>query len=335
MHRLLASIVNFDSSFTLMKTLRNTLATFSIISIALTGNAQTINCDWFTVTGLEPDTFDLNNTLINIEMGGGTADFANYPYIPSITDCNGDTVATGSMFFFGQIGGTVQGYPVSAISDDVCLPLTIEFIYGNDLFLTDTCLLTFGGNNLCELFTVTGMESDTLNPANTLINIEMAGDPFDQINYPLVTAVTDCNGDTIATGELVFFGQLGQTTLGYPVSIIGSDVCYPLSVHFFYGTDDVFPQGETCILNLDDSNLSLEEKSRSQLSAYPNPTSSEIRISATSEIKNEMYFMYNSVGHLLSKGYLASNDWIINMVDFPKGMYMLRVGNEVMRVVKE
>ena len=228
MHRLLASIVNFDSSFTLMKTLRNTFATLSIISIALTGNAQTINCDRFTVTGLEPDTFDLNNTLINIEMGGGIADFANYPYIPSITDCNGDTVATGSMFFFGQIGGTVQGYPVSAISDDVCLPLTIEFIYGNDLFLTDTCLLTFGS----------------------------------------------------------------------------TDITYQFD-------------------------------KRNQLHVYPNPTQGAVLITSSPALINESYFLFDQLGKMVEQGILNSSSTRIDMGRLSSGIYMLHVGNEVVKVMKD
>ena len=135
-----------------MKTLHFTLLACGILSCAFTATAQTINCDSFTVIGLEPDTFDLNNTLIQIEMSGGVTDFANYPYIPSITDCNGDTVATGGMFFFGQIGGTVQGYPVNAISDDVCLPLTIQFVYSDNFFVADTCTLTFGSTDVSSTF---------------------------------------------------------------------------------------------------------------------------------------------------------------------------------------
>jgi len=130
-----------------MKTQHITLLAAALLS-ASTAFAQTITCDLFTVTGLAPDEFNVNNTLINIQMGGTDSDFANYPYIASVTDCSGDTVATGGMFFFGQIGGTEQGHPVSAMSSDVCLPLTIEFIYGNDLFENDTCFLTYGSTGV-------------------------------------------------------------------------------------------------------------------------------------------------------------------------------------------
>ena len=319
-----------------MKTLHFTLLACGILSCAFTATAQTINCDSFTVIGLEPDTFDVNNTLIQIEMGGGDADFANYPYIPSITDCNGDTVATGGMFFFGQIGGTVSGYPVSAISDDVCLPLTIEFIYGNDLFETDTCLLTFGGNSPCDLFAVTGIEPDTLNPANTLINIEMAGDPFDQVNYPFITAVTDCNGDTLAAGEMVFFGQLGQTTQGYPVSALGNDVCFPITVEFFFGTtNQSFPDGMTCLLTFDGQGLSVPHVKADHFSIFPNPTDSQIQLSYNQSMAGKAYGILDTTGGLVLSGTLSDTNARIDLSALPEGVYIVMVDGGAKRVVKE
>jgi hypothetical protein len=319
-----------------MKTLHIILAAYAILSCAFTGTAQSINCDSFTVIGLEPDTFDLNNTLIQIEMSGGVADFANYPYIPSITDCNGDTVATGGMFFFGQIGGTEQGYPVSAISDDVCLPLTIEFIYNNDLFETDTCLLTFEGNSPCNLFAVTGIEPDTLNPANTLINIEMAGDPFDQVNYPFVIAVTDCNGDSMAAGEMVFFGQLGQTTQGYPVSALGNDVCFPITVEFFFGTtNQSFPDGTTCLLTFDGHGLSVPDVKADQFSIFPNPAYSEIQLSYNQSITGKAYGVFNTTGGVVLSGTLSDTNARIDLSALPEGVYIVMVDGSAKRVVKE
>jgi len=143
-----------------MKTLHHLLAAMMLIVASGSTHAQTINCDWFTVTGLAPDTLNVNSTLINIQMVGGFSDFINYPVISSVTDYTGDTVATGGLWFFGQMGGTTQGYPVSQLENDVCLPLTIEFVYGNESFENDTCLLTFDGTNLCELV------SPALNPTH-------------------------------------------------------------------------------------------------------------------------------------------------------------------------
>jgi hypothetical protein len=106
--------------------------------------AQVQPCDLLSIQGIEPDTIDVNNTLINIQYTGNEMNFINYPFIPVVWDCNGDTVATGNMFFFGQMGQTTQGYPVTALSDDVCLPITVQFVYGDEQLVNDTCLLTFG-----------------------------------------------------------------------------------------------------------------------------------------------------------------------------------------------
>ena len=211
-----------------MKTLPFTLAAYAMLSFAFTGTSQSINCNLFTVTGLEPDTFDVNSTLINIEMAGGVSDFANYPYIPAVTDCNGDTVATGGMFFFGQIGGTETGYPVSAISDEVCLPLTIQFVYSDNFLIADTCLFTYGSTNLSSRF-------DTFN----------------------------------------------------------------------------------------------------QLNVYPNPTSGNVQIESSWALSNTPYIVTDQMGKIILQGSLNSTNTRIDMSGFSSGLYMLRVGSEVVKVVKE
>ena len=211
-----------------MKTLHITLTAFAMLFSAFTGTAQTITCDLFTVTGLESDTFDVNSTLINIEMAGGVSDFANYPYIPAVTDCNGDTVASGGMFFFGQIGGTVSGYPVSAISDDVCLPLTIQFVYSDNSLIADTCLFTYSSTNLSSRF-------DTFN----------------------------------------------------------------------------------------------------QLHVYPNPTQGDVQIESSRAFCHTPFIVSNQMGTIVLRGMLNSANTRIDMRGLGSGVYTLRVGNEVVKVVKQ
>jgi hypothetical protein len=126
-----------------MKTPLHTAILSIAIALSTHSAAQTITCDLFSVTGMEPDAFNVNNTMINIAMEGEFSLFANYPYIASVTDCNEDTIATGGLYYFGQLGGTEQGYPVSLIPDDVCFPIEIEFVFGNDLFENDTCYYTY------------------------------------------------------------------------------------------------------------------------------------------------------------------------------------------------
>jgi hypothetical protein len=205
-----------------MKTLHITLASFAILACTFTADAQTINCDSFTVIGLEPDTFDLNNTLIQIEMSGGNADFANYPYIPAITDCNGDTVATGGMFFFGQIGGTEQGYPVSLLAEDVCLPLTIEFVFGNDLFENDTCQFTYGTSGLSSRYNAFNKLDVFPNPTQGILQIETS---FVHPGTPYI--VSDQMGSIVLQGSLNSTNtriDMSRLSSGFYMLCVGNEV---------------------------------------------------------------------------------------------------------------
>jgi hypothetical protein len=145
-----------------------------LLVIALTSHisAQNVTCELFSITGLEPDTFNVNNTMVNIAMAGESSLFASFPYIASVTDCDGDTIASGDLYYFGQIGGTVQGYPVTSIPENVCFPITIEFVYGNDIFETDTCLYSYGSTGI----TYTGKPSMRLNayPTPSTDEIQLA-----------------------------------------------------------------------------------------------------------------------------------------------------------------
>jgi hypothetical protein len=212
-----------------MKTLRITLATCALAFSAMTANAQNITCDIFSITGLEPDTFDVNNTLINIQMAGTEMDFINYPFIPAVWDCNGDTVASGYMFFFGQIGSTTQGYPVSALAADVCLPLTVQFVYSIGDFVSenDTCLLTFSS-----------------------IDVPSQSTWFDE------------------------------------------------------------------------------------LSAYPNPTQDDIQLSSPSSLVGKPYELYDAVGRVVLTGRYMEAKPRMKLADLKPGIYLLHIGSETKRTIR-
>jgi hypothetical protein len=325
-----------NTIFTAMKTLHCLLAAATLLIASDSSHAQTIACDWFTVTSIEPDTFDVNSTLINIQMVGDFSNFINYPFIASVTDCTGDTVASGGLWFFGQMGGSVQGYPVSLLEEDVCLPLNIEFVYGNDNFEIDTCMLTFDGTNLCELFTITGIEPDSLNQGFSNINIQMAGDPFDQINYPQVMTVQDCFGDTISNGILTFFGQLGQTTQGYQVTALSNAICYPLTVEFFYGNvDDFFPEGNTCLLTFNSSGLPVARHQADSFSVFPNPTTGEVQISSDKSLTGKAYSLYNLMGGMVMSGRFLDSQASIDLSRLAPGSYLLRMDGKAIQIIKE
>ena len=107
--------------------------------------AQTFSCNDFSIISFQPDSLNPNDYQLAIHFNATINDFVGYPYISSILDCNGDTVATGNMFYFGQLGETTQAYPVTINNPSPwCEPLTAMFIFGNGpLNEADTCYFSF------------------------------------------------------------------------------------------------------------------------------------------------------------------------------------------------
>ncbi|MFM7770253.1 MAG: hypothetical protein ACKO8Q_06810, partial [Bacteroidota bacterium] len=189
-------------------------------------NAQLVNCDNFSVLGIGTDISNSQTSVVHIQMLGNASDFIDYPAISTVTDCNGDTVATGGLFFFGQLGQSVQSYPVAGSLLNACLPLSIEFVYGNSNGQADTCMLTF--NSIvppvnCVDMSITQIQVDQ---SNSLFSIALQGSNNTFISNSQITTVTDCNGAVVATGFAGTSGQLGLTTQGYPTTPLSGNICY-------------------------------------------------------------------------------------------------------------
>ncbi|MFM7684024.1 MAG: hypothetical protein ACKO7P_14975, partial [Bacteroidota bacterium] len=59
-------------------------------------------------------------------------------------------------------------------------------------------VITFSQTIPCSNFTITGSYPDTINSNDYQISINFNAGPNDIVNYPHVSAVLDCNGDTVA-----------------------------------------------------------------------------------------------------------------------------------------
>jgi len=65
---------------------------------------------------------------------------------------------------------------------------------------------------------------------------------------------------------------------------------------------------------------------------YPNPTSSELHLSSTSDFSTvEIYSVLGSKIETIE----VSNNGIINLSDYPKGIYLLDINGSIQRIVKE
>ena len=320
-----------------MKKLQKTL-TFLTIWLSVTfANAQTINCNDFSILGFGTDPFNSGNSLIHILLEGDSMDFISYPYISLVTDCNGDTIATGSLSFFGQMGQTVQSYPVTGDITNTCLPITFELVYGNTNFETDTC--TFSLNSLptaltCGDFIPIDIEVDQ---SNTLINISMLGTGNTYISNPRISFVTDCSGDTIATGFISSSGQIGLSTQGYPITPLGNTVCYPITVEFIYGNTNF--ETDTCLLTLDATTGTPESSIiESAISIFPNPASNEITIQTNKAIHENNYLIYDYQGNLILTGKLISENTFVDISSLSNGLYLLKIDDhlgEIFKVLKQ
>lgn len=293
----------------------------------LSGNglySQTIDCSDFSILGFGPDTLTEGNFVLHVRMEGETTDFINYPFISVVLDCNGDTVATGNMNFFGQFGQSVQSYPVTGILSSACLPLTVEFVYGNANLENDTCRLdfiAFPEPVSCPDFLPVSVESDQF---NTLVNISMLGSENAFITSPRISFVKDCNGDTIATGFVNYAGQIGQSTIGYAISSISNTICYPLTIEFIFSNTNT--NRDTCLLTLDTATgISPSVFMNPPYSVFPNPFNKEITIQIKSGEIGKKYFICSSQGSVLAVGNLLSEKTVVDFSRFSKGPYFLRI----------
>ncbi|MFM7566242.1 MAG: hypothetical protein ACKO4K_05810 [Flavobacteriales bacterium] len=108
------------------------------------------NCGNLSITTIYPDSLTQGNYWIGIAFSGSANQFISYPHVSSVLNCQGDTLATGNLFYFAQMGQTSQDYPVGTTNAVWCEPLTIQFIYGDSLLVNDTCYFTYG---LAKTFT--------------------------------------------------------------------------------------------------------------------------------------------------------------------------------------
>jgi hypothetical protein len=84
--------------------------------------SQTISCSNFSITGIYPDTINPNDYQISLNFNANQSEFVAYPHFSAVLNCNGYTLATGDLFYFGQLGQTVQDYPVTITSNSWCEP---------------------------------------------------------------------------------------------------------------------------------------------------------------------------------------------------------------------
>jgi len=192
------------------------LLSFLISAASATLNAQAISCSIFCVKDIQLDTVGANTLSITLFMGGSSSDFINYPHVSSITDNSGNTLATGTPNFFGQIGNTTQVYTVSTTLNSLSpnFTCTLYFKYNST-----TCTLAYP----CVS---TGMsEDDPFNATQIYPNpspgkFTVRNDQSSEAEYKLKIYNT--------FGQHVYTGDYPIPKKGYEIDLSG----YPRGIYF-------------------------------------------------------------------------------------------------------
>ena len=199
------------------------------------------------------------------------------------------------------------------------------------------CSTLLGQSASCSDFSVVGVNQDTLNPNEYQVSIQFDAASSVFINYPYVAAVLDCNGDSVATGDIFVFGQVGQSTLAYPITVSGSLACEPLTVVFVYGDENL--NNDTCLFAFGESTASTQLSQRlDKFSVYPNPVADQVQIKTNLGQVGNSFFVYDFTGKLMFTGALMADNTTVDMSKFSNGMYLIKIGNDVgdaFKVVKE
>ena len=194
--------------------------------------------------------------------------------------------------------------------------------------LTLGITITFSQTIPCSNFAITGSYPDSLNPNDYQITINFNAGQNDFVDYPHVSAVLDCNGDTVATGGLFYFGQFGQTTQDYPVTVIDTTTwCEPLTAIFIYGSGTL-SQVDTCLLPFQLASITdlLEVQN---IMIYPNPTTERISVTVSIELLGSTFQIINQVGQVLIEGKINSKNQKIEVITLSSGFYSLRISGNL------
>ncbi len=184
----------------------------------------------------------------------------------------------------------------------------------------------------CSDFNVIGFSPDSLDASKYNFSVEFSASDTVFINYPYISTVLDCNGDTVATGSFNFFGQSGQTTFEYPVTLTGSLSCEPLSVIFVY-SNDIF-ENDTCSLSFNVADLNSDFEEQKVFSLYPNPVVNSLTINSDHHSPDSVYKVFDHTGRIVLEGTIDAATIDVDMRSQPAGVYFIHIFDDFTHTFK-
>jgi hypothetical protein len=212
----------------------------------------------------------------------------------------------------------------------------------NRILLTLACIAGLIGtvqaqSPICSSLALVNAFPDSINPSTYQFSIQFNAPPSAYIGYPYIPQVNDCNGSTVATGNLFYFGQLGQSTLDFPVTLTGagSITCYPLSLVFAF--IDSSGLNDSCLFTYGASGIVSQPNKWNEISLYPNPSPAEITVQRLAGSPMADYSIRNTLGQPVLFGQLNADLTRIQLGELPDGLYLFNtadIPNRTLRIVK-
>ncbi|MEP6793541.1 MAG: T9SS type A sorting domain-containing protein [Saprospiraceae bacterium] len=149
----------------------------------------------------------------------------------------------------------------------------------------------------CDAFCVTAVRMDSTTPNLMYATLFFTGDNNDFINYPWISEVINEQGDTVGHGTWNFFGQFGNTSNEYPVTVDFDTIPenFNATMVFHYDTS-------VCLLSFPCTMTGIEDPIKEQqISVYPNPFSSESKIYSEKFLHDLTINIFNLRGQLIKQ----------------------------------
>jgi len=182
----------------------------------------------------------------------------------------------------------------------------------------------FGQSSSCGDFSITNISTDSLNPNAIQVSIFYAASSSSFTNYPYISALLDCHGDTVATGNMFVFGQFGQSTVSYPLTLNLSNPCEPLTA-VFLNTDN-FGVTDTCQL-VYDGTTSIVNNGYKTYDIFPNPSPGDFTVKWTGDAEMD-FELFNAMGQKVDVQRVENmHSFSFDLKHFESGFYLLKGSN--------
>jgi len=180
----------------------------------------------------------------------------------------------------------------------------------------------------CGRLIIEGVFPDTSNVGQYLVRVRWDAPSKDVLSYPRVVVVTDCNGDTAATGKNFYFGQLGTTTQDYPVTVQGKGTlnCFPLKAVFLSMNSS--GSTDTCVLVFGTTSVDTHIFDTPELRLLPSPVTNTLEVTSNIGVGIRHYSIRDLSGRTIAEGAMNGPSLIINTSCFTPGVYFMSLDNK-------